>query len=106
MRESEVVKALMNADRIDGMGANLPVRSSRQRWRLPSYANLRCTTPLEDQSGTIFQGIKWTTEWLDMMCTNTGRKITQPRVEFMEIYGKKYLKDAQFVDRCAQRLGF
>lgn len=106
VRDNYLIKILMDADRVDGMGAIMSVRSSSMHWHLPCYADLRSEVPIEDQGGTIFQSIKWTTEWYDMMWTKAGRALARPRVEFMRLYGEEYLKEAEFADRCARRLGF
>lgn len=106
VRESEVVKVLMDADRIDGMGANMIVRASAFLWQNPSYADLRCGIVPEDQPGTLFNSIKWVNEWYDMLWTNTARRLAAPRLKFMELFSEQYLLEAQFADECAQRLGF
>lgn len=106
VRESDVVKILMDADRVDGMGAIMVVRATGMNWQLPCYADLRSETPPEKQRGTIFHSIAWTTEWYDMLWTETARKFAKPRVDFMKRFGEEYLKEAQFADDCAKRLGF
>ncbi len=106
VRETELIKVLMDADRIDGMGANMVVRSTAMNWQLPCYAEFRSGILPQKQKGTIFHSIEWVSEWYDMMWTETGKKLALPRIKFMKLFGKEYLKEGLFFDGCAKRLGF
>lgn len=106
VRENDVVKLLMDADRIDGMGANMIVRAAAFEWQKPCYADLRSDVPVDKQKGTIFHGIEWVKEWYDMLWTDSARIMAKPRIVFMDQFKAQYLEEAQFADRCATRIGF
>lgn len=106
VRESEVVKALMDADRIDGLGAIMVVRWSTSRWESACQIDLRSPIPPKKQPGTLLAEIVRNSEYRDMFWTNTAKVIAEPRIRFMEQFGEVFTSEAGFVDRCAERLGF
>lgn len=104
VRESFVAKILMDADRLDSLGAMAPVKAASYRWDLPPFS--RNTKPAEDgEIDSIFGyfGIR-NISWAEMMWTETGKKMSSERVKFLKKYNKQFVKEITFMDDCFNKL--
>lgn len=88
VRESYVVKILMDADRLDGIGAIGPIRAAAMNWRLPIISNKTSISSEELNSIYDHFGIRML-EWVDMMWTESGKELASERAVFLKKYNSQ-----------------
>lgn len=98
VRETPLVKILMDADRLDTIGALAPVRAAATRWRLPLYAEQIGTSPDEKDINTIFQDFAFRVpRWFESLWTPTAKKIAEPRLAYLLTFVEEYQREAGFM---------
>lgn len=98
-RRTWLTKILMDADRLDTIGALAPVRAAATRWRLPLWSN-DINTTREEGSGmtTIFQDFAYRIpDWFNNMWTDTGRRIAEARMPHLRAFIEEYKREAGFM---------
>lgn len=105
VRESYVVKLLMDADRLDGMGAISPVRASAQNWKLPIYTNQDYSDTKDTSINSIYGhfGVR-IPQWFDMMWTKKGKLIAKKRLKFLEKFNQEFKEEIFFMQGCFDNL--
>lgn len=108
VRSSKVVQIVMDADRLDSLGALGPVRAAATRWRNPLFI------PRENESGStaddkiesIYHDFSVrVVEWFGMLWTSSARAIARPRVEFLLQFNEEYKKEASFMHASFDNMG-
>lgn len=94
VRESYLVKILMDADRQDLLGATGTLRSAAHRWYLPLFPKKINTKTPEEDIETIYQDIAFRIpDAYDLMWTEAGKKMGKNRVEFTRKFIKQFEKE-------------
>lgn len=90
VRRSWVAEIVMDADRLDSLGAPAPVRAAATRWKLPLYGS-QSKSGVEGQAKTVADdfGVR-VLEWADMLWTKSAQKIAEPRVAFLKEFIREY----------------
>lgn len=98
VRRSYIVEIVMDADRLDCLGALGPLRAAS--WRpnipliLPEETDIRSG---DTQIQTIYQDMYIRhMEWVGMLWTKTARVITRPRVQAYRRYLARFRQEASF----------
>lgn len=107
VRRNYLVEVVMDADRLDCLGALGPLRSAS--W----YPNLPLILPEETETSSAEGTLKslWQDmayrqlDWVDMLWTNTAGEIAKPRVQAYKEYLKRLQAEASFSYQAYQRLG-
>lgn len=100
VRTSKVVKTVMDADRLDSLGALGPVRAAATRWRNPLFIprEVEGQSTADDNIESIYYDFAYrVVEWYGMLWTASARQIARPRVEFLLEFNKEYKKEAGFM---------
>lgn len=105
VRKSYVVEILMDADRLDTLGAIAPVKSASILWQLPLVGKINLRYGDESRIDSIYGyfGV-WIPEWANMMWTKTGQKIAKERLKFLKQFNKKFLEELNFMENCFKNL--
>lgn len=86
-----LVEVLMDADRLDTIGALTPVRAASTRWRLPLYTDQTGDQFHDHEIQSVFQDIAVRiSRWFDSIWTDSARIIAQPRQEFLMKYIEQF----------------
>lgn len=98
VRRSYVVEVIMDADRLDCLGALGPLRSASWNPNLPLILPEETeTSSVETNLKTLWQDMASRyMEWVDMLWTNTAREIAKPRVREYRKYLKRLKNEALF----------
>jgi len=105
VRRSYVVEIIMDADRLDTLGALGPVRAAAHRWHLPLYATQIETSSVEGEIKTIYQDFAYRgMEFYDMLWTKSARKIAKPRYKFLKKFVQEFKKEASFMHQAFNNL--
>ena len=105
VRKSYVVEILMDADRLDTLGAISPVKSASALWQLPLVGKINLTYGDETRIDSIYGhfGV-WIPQWAHMMWTKTGQKIAKERLKFLKLFNKKFLEELNFMEDCFKNI--
>jgi len=104
VRESYVVKILMDADRIDSLGAMSPIKAASYKWNLPLYTGE--SSSVEDgeiDSVYGYFGVR-ILEWGNMMWTKTGKKMAAKRLKFLKKFNEEFVSEITFMNKCFNEL--
>lgn len=100
VRESHVVKIVMDADRLDTLGPLGIVRSSAHRWMLPLFNNDIDISTQDSTIKTIYQDFAYRSpEFYDMLWTQSARRIAKPWVTYLKKFAREYKKQAIFMHK-------
>lgn len=107
VRRSSVVEVVMDADRLDCLGALGPLRSASWNHNLPLILPEETeTSSAEGTLKTLWQDMAYRhMEWVDMLWTNTAREIAEPRVLAYREYLRRLQEEASFSYQAYQKLG-
>ncbi|MDO8639238.1 MAG: hypothetical protein Q7R43_06695 [Candidatus Daviesbacteria bacterium] len=107
VRRSYVVEAVMDADRLDCLGALGPLRSASWLHNLPLILPGEVDTNSTDgQLKTMYQDMVIRhMEWVDMLWTDTARKIAKPRVQAYREYLARLQGEASVSYKAFEKLG-
>lgn len=106
VRESEVVKIVMDSDRLGSLGALAPVRAGATRWYLPLYSMEVETSTVDNEIKTIYQDFSGRVlEWGDMLWTKTAQEIAPPRILALKAFIEEFRREASFMHRAYEALG-
>lgn len=96
VRQTQTVKILMDADRLDAFGMLAPVRSAMTKWRLPIYQKNLNSSTADHNVESIYTdfGVR-IPEWYDMFWTKSARKIATPRLKFLKNFNKKFIQEIE-----------
>lgn len=107
VRRSYVVEVVMDADRLDCLGALGPLRAAA--WRpnipliLPEETDVRSG---DTEIQTVWQDMAVRhMEWVDMLWTETAREIARPRVKFYRDYLAELQLETSFMYNAFRQLG-
>lgn len=105
VRNSYVVEILMDADRLDTLGAIAPVKSASAHWQLPLVGKINLAYGDESRIDSIYGyfGVR-IPQWANMMWTKTGKRIAKERLNFLMQFNKKFLEELQFMESCFKNL--
>ena len=105
VRKSYVAQILMDADRLDSLGAITPVKAASAHWQLPFLGKMDVAFGEENSIDSIYGyfGL-WVPAFANMMWTNTGRKIAKERVAFLKQFNKKFIEELNFMESCFKSL--
>lgn len=105
VRQSYVVKILMDADRLDALGAMAPVQAASYKWNLPLYKEKPISTE-DSQVDSIYGhfGVR-IPAWADMMWTKSGKRIAQERLKFLKKFNDEFVKEITFMQKTYDQLG-
>ena len=104
VRQSYIVEILMDADRIDSLGAMSPLKAASYRWDLPLYTgNLKLAEDGQIDSIFGYFGVR-VPEWGKMMWTKTGKKLATKRLKFLKKYNQEFVKEITFMEDCFSEL--
>lgn len=106
VRRSYIVEVVMDADRLDCLGALGPLRAASWRPNIPIILPEETeTTSGDTQILTMWQDMAIRhMEWFDMLWTNTAREIARPRVEFYRSYLAELQLEASFMYQAYRKL--
>jgi len=105
VRESILVKILMDSDRLDVIGAIGPVRSAAHRWKLPLYSsNIKSGTD-ETQIKTIYQdfAVRGLATY-QFLWTKSARKLAEPKIKFQKKFIEEYRRELSFAHQSFDNL--
>lgn len=107
VRGSYLVEVVMDADRLDCLGALGPLRSASWNHNLPLILPEETeTSSVETSLKTLWQDMAYRhMEWMGMLWTNTAREIAGPRVQEYREYLKRLQGEASFSYQAYQKLG-
>ncbi len=107
VRRSYLVEVVMDADRLDCLGALGPLRSASWLHNLPLILPEETeTNSVDGNLKTLWQDMAYRhMEWVDMLWTNTAREIAEPRVQAYREYLKRLQREASFSYQAYQKLG-
>lgn len=107
VRRSYVGEVVMDADRLDCLGALGPLRSASWHYNKPLILPAETNTNSADtQIQTMWQDMAVRhMEWVDMLWTETARKIAAPRVLEYRKYLARLKKEASFSYQAFRNLG-
>lgn len=106
VRESYVAKILMDADRLNTIGAFAPVRAAATRWHLPLFTGDEGESPEEPDLVSIYQDFAVRIpRWYDSLWTESARRLARPRLEFLRRYIEQYQSEAWLSLRSYRELG-
>jgi HD superfamily phosphodiesterase len=98
VRRNYVIEIVMDADRLDSIGALGPVRAGATRWKLPLFTLQTDTTYEDTEIKSIYQDFAFrVSRWYDSLWTKSAREIAKPRVKFLNQFIKEYEKEASFM---------
>lgn len=100
VRPSKVVEIVMDADRLDSLGALGPVRAGATRWRHPLFIPKEGDgqSTADDKIESIYYDFAHrVVEWYGMLWSASARQIARPRVEFLLEFNEEYKKEAGFM---------
>lgn len=107
VRESYLVKILMDADRLDAFGRVGIIRSAANRWK-----NFSCLfedtklNPLDKQTKTAYEDISIRIMgWYKIFWTKSAKKIAKPRYKFLNDYCKKFDEEIEFCEKQLDGIG-
>lgn len=105
VRKSYVVEILMDADRLDTLGAISPVKAASSLWQLPLVGKINLEYGDESRIDSIYGhfGV-WIPKWANMMWTKTGQKIAKERLKFLKQFNKKFLEEINFMEDCFKNI--
>jgi len=104
VRQSYVVKILMDADRLDNLGALGPVKAGSYKWYLPLYRG-KPKTSKDDEIDSIYGHFAVRMpQWADMMWTESGKKIAAQRVKFLNEFSEEFVKEITFMQKSFDQL--
>lgn len=75
---------LQDADKLDGLGAIGLMRAYTSKYLLPAYDPANIVPSKGERDTTVHAQIAFQLEWLDMMETETGRRLAQKRGKVMQ----------------------
>jgi len=113
VRESDVVKIVMDADRLGCLGLLGPLRAASGRpdkplilpWETDDQTQTIASSA-DDRIQTVWQDMAVRhMEWVDMLWTYTAKEIAEPRVIAYRRYLKEVQKEAGFSYSAFRRLG-
>lgn len=105
VKRSFVVEIVMDADRLDSLGALGPVRAAATRWKLPLYSDQVNKSEIEKEIKSIHQDFAYRlTKWYDSLWTSSAKKIAEPRIKFLKDFIKEYEKEASFMLKAFKNL--
>lgn len=105
-RRSWLTKILMDADRLDTLGALAPVRAAATRWKLPLSADNIATTR-EEGAGmtTIRQDFAHRIpDWFKNIWTDTARRIAEARMPHLRVFIEEYDRETRFAHRAFRKI--
>lgn len=107
VRRSYVVEIVMDADRLDCLGALGPLRSAAWLHNLPIILPDEANTgSVDGQQQTMWQDMSVRhMEWVDMLWTDTARRIAAPRVQAYREYLARLQEEASFSYQALRNLG-
>lgn len=107
VRRTYLVEVVMDADRLDCLGALGPLRSASWNHNLPLILPEETeTSSVETNLKTLWQDMSYRhMEWVDMLWTNTAREIAGPRVLAYREYLKRLQDEASFSYQAYKKLG-
>lgn len=88
VRKSYVSEILMDADRLDGLGAIGPIRAAAMNWKLPVMSEGKSSAEGKIKSIYGHFGIRML-EWVDMMWTESGKELAKERATFLRKYNSQ-----------------
>ena len=100
VRRSYVVEIVMDADRLDTLGALAPVRVAAHRWKLPLFSLEASISTKDSEIKTIYQDFALRSkEFYDMLWTKSARRIAKPKLTFMVKFIKEFRNEASFAHK-------
>lgn len=107
VRRSFVVEIVMDADRLDCLGALGPPRSALWNYNLPIILPEETeTSSVETNLKTLWQDMAYRhMEWEGMLWTETAREIARSRVQAYKEYLKRLQDEASFSYQAFKKLG-
>lgn len=107
VRRNSVVEIAMDADRLDCLGALGPLRSASWNSHLPAILPEETGTgSSESDLKTIWQDMSVRhMEWMDMLWTDSARKVAEPRVAAYRAYLEELKLEASFMYKAYKSLG-
>jgi uncharacterized protein len=84
--EGRLTHIVQDADMLDGLGAIGIMRAYTSKAALRCYDQSNIAPTIGKRNTTIHEQIAFQMEWLDMMHTETGRKIAQHRHAIMQTF--------------------
>lgn len=105
VRNSWLVKILMDGDRMDMFGAVGPIRAAAHHNDLPLYSNTIISDTNEEDLKTIYQDFAfripaaYTHLW-----TTSAKKIAKPRIEFLKKFIEEYKNEMIFMHQSFENL--
>jgi uncharacterized protein len=106
VRETYVAKVVMDADRLDTLGALGPVRAATHRWRLPLFTGTETDADGESALVSVYQDFAVRLpKWYDSLWTDTARAVAGPRLKFLQVFNAQFREEASSMMASFHRLG-
>jgi len=104
---TDVVKIVMDADRLATLGPLGPLRAAATRHQLPLVTPEFSDTKSEDDNiASVLQDVEFRQgEWFDMLWTNTGRKMGEKKYAFHQEYVKAVKEDVKPMYEACHEVG-
>lgn len=104
--ETETIKYLQDADRLDGIGPITPIKVAAFSWDRP----LMCPDPTSDepldvQKPDILSFLGRHREWGDMLWTDAAKVVGKPWIEFLDMYRRQFASQMEYINRSVVNLG-
>lgn len=98
VRDSYVARIVMDADRLDTIGALAPVRCAAHRWHLPLFTGTEDSTTEESAIISVFQDFAVRVpQWYDLLWTDAARDIAHQRLSFLKEFIAQFRSEATFM---------
>lgn len=103
--ETDILKVLQDADRLDGIGPITPVKVAAFGWDIPIYPDSTSDVPIAEQRDTCFSRMGRHREWFDMLWTESARKLGAPWVEQLDEYMRQFEAQMIWINGAYTNLG-